>query len=68
MGIPDTAYIPTMEYRLLAPQYLKKIEQLQGLVDHNRQFTTGFEVDEDFSTLRYNGGKHCITIRHITLA
>ena len=64
MEIPDTVYIPTLEYRL---QYLKKIDQLQGLIDHDQQFIIGFKVDEDFSTLQYNGDKHCITICHIPL-
>ena len=66
--IPDTAYIPTLDYRLLAPQYLKKVERLQGLVDHEGNFTTGFNVDETYSILRYNGGKHSITIQHIPSA
>ena len=46
--IPDMAFIPDLDYRLLAPQYLKKVERLQGLVDNNGEFTTGFHVDEDF--------------------
>ena len=68
LEIPDTAFIPSLDYRLLAPQYLKKVERLQGVVDANGNFTTGFHVDEDFSTLRYNGGNHICTIRHILAA
>ena len=68
LEVPDTAFVPTLDYRLLAPQYLKKVERIQGLVDHDGKFTTGFQVDETFSTLRYNGGKHTITIKHIPSA
>ena len=38
---------------------------MQGLVNADGKFTTGFHVDKVFLTLRYNGGKHICTICHI---
>ena len=68
LEISDTAFILSLDYRLFAPQYLKTIERLQVLADDNEEFATGFSVGEEFSTLRYNGGKHKHNIRHIPSA
>ena len=58
LEVPHTAFVPTLDYRPLAPQYLKKVECIQDLVDYDGTFSTGFHVDETFSTLKYNGGNY----------
>lgn len=66
LEIPDTVYIPDLQYRLLAPQYLKRCERLQGIINEDGKQSTGMVVDEHFSTLYFNGGRNSVRINHIS--
>lgn len=68
MEIPDTVYIWDLDFRLLAPQYIKNCERLAGNINEPDQQQTGMAIDEFFSTLYFDGGRRSVRINHVLSA
>ena len=66
--IPNTAYIPQLKYRLLAPQYIKTCEKNMGIFDSSTNNRTRLETDEDFSILYFNAGQNMVHVPHLQSA
>ena len=69
MRVPNMAHSPTVPHRLLAPQYLKKIERLEreqdGTIFQLAEKKTGLTIDKTHSILVYGHGMHVKTIHHL---
>lgn len=69
MCIPNMAHSPIVLHRLLAPQFLQKVERLEQEKNEDifqsttRQ--TGLTINEKYSTLCYRHDIHTETIKHL---
>ena len=67
--VPGMAYSPTVPHRLLAPQYLQKVErqarEKDSSIFHSATGKTGTYTEETISTLTFNHGMNVTTITHL---